>query len=116
MQVKYQRRIARFQQLANYKYPVIFIRSMGYSSRYPILVDREQYWYPYTPLKDVKDFSRQLYAELKNLFPLLDFKLVVVMRTDGSNKIEAFDNITLYYLSSYAELNDYRNWSPIFNQ
>jgi hypothetical protein len=115
LQNKYQRRIERFQQLAHYKGPVVFIRIMGLSYQYPQLQEGEEYCHPFTPIvetQDIKEFSLKLQAELKNLFPRLDFKLIVVTRTENQNTVETFDNITLY---SFLDVKNPYNWEPIFN-
>jgi Putative papain-like cysteine peptidase (DUF1796) len=116
IQSKYQRRIERFQQLAHYKGPVVFIRIMGLSYRYPQLQEKEEYCYPFTPIveaQDIKAFSLKLQAELKNLFPRLDFKLIVVTRAENQNAVETFNNITLY---SFLDVKNPRHWEQIFHQ
>lgn len=111
LQVKYQRRIARFQQLENYKGTVVFIRTIGSSYKH-IIMNPETYWFDHISTKNGKEFSLKLYDTLRNLFPHLDFKLIVVKKTERQNGIEIFDNITLCYLSN---IEDHRNWELLFD-
>ncbi len=106
-QIKYQRRIERFQQLANYKGKVIFIRLLR-----PVHLPPELFWFDFSPNEDEKDYSFSLYAALRRLFPHLDFKLIVVIKTDTSNKMEIFDNITLHY---FPRVEEQSNWEQLFH-
>ena len=107
MQMKYQRRIARFQQLANYQGPVIFIRIL-----LPQYLPEEIFWFDYPLNKNEKESSVKWYEALRNLFPNLDFKLIVVKKTETQNKIEFSDKIILCYLSNIGL---HSNWETLLN-
>lgn len=105
---KCQRRINRFQQLANYKGTVHFIRLELPAERNP-----DMFWFDYIPCIDEKTFSLQLYDALKNLFPLLDFKLIVIKKANAQPHVEVLANITLCY---FTNVDEHRYWEPFFTQ
>ena len=107
LQIKYQRRITRFKQLANSKCKVVFIRLL-----LPVFPIPELYWFDYPPQKNEREYSLDLYRALQNLFPHLDFKLVVVCKADSYRR-EVIDDITLYY---FSDVREHSNWAPLFNE
>ncbi len=101
----YERRIERFRQLENYKGKVIFIRVTRN--------DQEQeMFYGYFPNTNEKEFASNLYDALKRLFPHLDFKLIVVDKTNTQNSREVFGNILFYHLT---DLTEHRQWEEILH-
>ncbi len=106
-QTKYQRRIERFRQLANYNGTVVFIRLLQ-----PAYPNPDLYWFDYLPYANEKVYAFELYGALKSLFPELDFKLITVSKTDAQNRMEVYGNISMYYFSNIQE---HRFWECFFH-
>jgi hypothetical protein len=111
LQITFQRRIEKFRQLGSYKGSVVFIRAIGPSFKHKDL-NPEIFWFGYSPNTDEKEFSLNLNDALKKSFPTLDFKLIVVKKTDTQNSCEFFGNIALYHLT---DMKEHRHWEPILN-
>lgn len=106
LQMKLNRRVTRFQHLANYNGTVIFIRCL-----IPPHYNSEWYWFDRCIEKDEKQFSLKLHSILKNLFPNLDFKLIIVSQCNGQNGSEVFDGIKICY---FPTVNEHCYWEQLF--
>jgi len=104
MKPKYQRRIERFRQLKDYKGKIIFIRTAFiYSMNDPHRFFRNQDNLEITPT-----FANRLYNTLLDLFPDLDFKLIIVNihdRVEFEQEPTIHDNILMFRANPMLEIN-----------
>ena len=106
LQTKLKKRVDRFHNLADYNGTVIFIRTVIQPYYKP-----EWYWFDRCVERDEKEFSLKLHGVLKNLFPNLNFKLIIVSQAEGQNRIEDFDAIKIYYFPTVGE---HCYWEQLF--
>jgi hypothetical protein len=92
---KYERRIARFEGLKNYKGKVFFMRSFAYGSDYQ------------------NDSTLKLRDALRRFFPDLNFTLVIINHSsDSIFKAGNIEGVKEYFRS---DLTDFGAYSSIFN-
>ncbi len=109
---KYQRRLERLKEIANFGGKVCFIRfvlpSRLYKAAYPAA-----YWFDYSHEINERIVALELRDSLKRRFPLLDFDLIVVSKTDGEERMERVEEVRLFYLLDEYNL---QSWKGIFDQ
>lgn len=72
LQAKYKRRIARFKSLKDFRGKVWFLRSA-----YLFSVDGKSYYHVPENIEITEDFALRLFKALKDMFPGLDFSLLI---------------------------------------
>jgi hypothetical protein len=109
---KFKKRIAKFQALASYPHPVIFVRTTYpahiYSHQQPQL-----YWYGIEDQRDEKELAIQLHDALKKLFPNLNFILAIVHQALIPIRLQIQDDIILYTMTN-VDASD--QWEEILSQ
>jgi hypothetical protein len=83
-QAKYQRRVERFRKLADYPGKVVFLRTA-----YPhSLTDPHRYYSCADNVEINDEYAWRLYRALLNLFPQLDFTLLIINSYEGNDVCE----------------------------
>jgi len=81
LQSKYKRRIERFRKLTEYQGKVVFLRTAYQYS----ITDPHRYYHCAANLKISDEYSWKLYHALQNLFPNLDFTLIIINHYTGDS-------------------------------
>jgi hypothetical protein len=111
LKMKYEKRIERFLDLDRSDRQVVFIRLLLPS--YNLISSPQFYWFDYDYVRNDKEFAVRLNEALTNLFPNLNFSLILIDQDIAGGKIELAPNITIFYLT---ELESHAAWELILKQ
>ncbi|HSW87042.1 MAG TPA: DUF1796 family putative cysteine peptidase [Rhabdochlamydiaceae bacterium] len=111
LKIKYDRKINRFRQLANYKGKVVFVR-LRYPMQRCLHARPDYYWYYLNIDIDQEELALQLNNALKKMFPSLDFKLVIITQSDTSDTLDEIDNVMIY---SLVRAEEHSVWKTILD-